>query len=111
MSLVSLFSFVAIDLLYSVMGSLQDLQRLLKNKEEIIYKLEHELTQRDALIEELKSQLDKYQSVLPKSLTNNKHTNGFLPRKHRAQGISAAPQAADDINNLKHFKKYSKPSR
>ena len=93
----------------TVMGSLQELQRLLRSKEETIRRLEHELTVRDQLIEEMKSQLDKYQSIIPKSFTNSL-LNGYAPRKQRAQGISAAPQGTVDIN-LQQFKKYSKPHR
>lgn len=91
------------------MGSIQELQRLLKSKEEIIRNLEHDLTTRDELIEQLKSKLDKYQSIIPKSLTEQlaiRHT----PRKQRTQGISAAPQGVGNLNATP-LKKYSKPQR
>lgn len=86
------------------MGSLQDLQKQLKSKEETIQRLERELDIRDELIEQLKSQLDKYQSIVPKSLSTGL-ANGYMPRKQRAQGISAAPQGGFNLN-LNEFKKY-----
>ena len=106
---VMLIFLTAIDILYSVMGSLQELQRLLRSKEETIKKLEQELNARDELIEQMKSQLDKYQSIIPSSLTNSL-TNGYAPRKQRAQGISAAPAEVKNLS-LQQPKKYSKPDR
>lgn len=91
------------------MGSLQDLQRLLKNKEETIRRLEHELSVRDDLIEQMKSQLDKYQSIIPKSLAHS-FTNGHVPRKQRAQGISAAPSGGNNLS-LEPLKTYNKPNQ
>lgn len=91
------------------MGSLQELQRLLKGKEETIKRLEHELGVRDELIEQMKSQLDKYQSIIPTSFSN-RLTNGHVPRKQRAQGISAAPQEVKNLS-LQQLRKYSKPDR
>lgn len=87
------------------MGSLQELQTLIKSKDERICELQKQIEERDAKIEELKSQLDKYQSVLPQTITAS-----MRPRKHRAQGISAEPQhqrTLQDFNN-KSFKKHSK---
>jgi len=92
------------------MGSLQELQRLLRVKEEAIRSLEHEIIIRDEMIEQLKSQLDKYQSILPKSFTDTEVTNGYMPRKQRAQGISAAPQGRID-QTIQQYKRYSKPQR
>lgn len=89
------------------MGSLQDLQRLVSSKEDVIKRLETELKSREDLIEELRSQLDKFQSVLPKSLLNPL-SDGQVPRKQRAQGISAAPQGTANVK-LQNFRKYSKP--
>lgn len=72
------------------MGTLRELQDLLRVKDERIAELEAVLCCRDAEIQELRSHLDKFLSVLPFSaappLTPTK------PRtRDRAQGISAEP--------------------
>jgi len=74
----------------SSMGTLRELQELLRVKDERIAELEAVVCCRDAEIQELRSHLDKFQSVLPFStappLTPTK------PRtRDRAQGISAEP--------------------
>ncbi|KZC14770.1 cGMP-dependent protein kinase 1 [Dufourea novaeangliae] len=71
------------------MGSLRELQELLRVKDERIAELEAILCRRDAEIQELRSHLDKFLSVLPfkSPLTPTKPR----PRKQRAQGISAEP--------------------
>lgn len=110
-----LLYFSAIHLLKStVMTSLQQLQRALKTKEDIIAKLEAELLLRDEVITDLKCQLDKYQSILPKSYTSTP-ADILAPRKYRAQGISAAPQSSqvsentsDGVVTPQQFKRYSK---
>ena len=83
---------------------IQELQILLKSKDERIRSLENKLAERDEKIEQLKSQLDKFQSVFPKA----------IPRRVRAQGISAEPQTAKSIqdymtNNV--LQKHRKSSR
>ena len=88
------------------MGSLGDLQKLLKLKDTRITELEQQLRDKDDLVQELRSQLDKYQSILPKSPTVR---NG--PRKQRAQGISAEPQGrygATGVSDIKEHEKYAK---
>ena len=72
------------------MGSLQELQKTLRQKDVKISELERLLTHKDEQIQELKSQLDKYQSILPTSPTV---TIG-RPRKQRGVGISAEPASA-----------------
>ena len=72
------------------MGSLQELQKTLRQKDVKIFELERLLTHKDEQIQELKSQLDKYQSILPTSPTV---TIG-RPRKQRGVGISAEPASA-----------------
>jgi len=67
------------------------IEKLLKAKDEQIRRLQQELVEKDTEIEQLKSQLDKFQSVLPKAL--------MRPRKVRAQGISAEPQSAKTIQD------------
>lgn len=74
----------------NAMGTLREFQELLRVKEERITELETALCCRDAEIQELRSHLDKFLSVLPFSpappLTPTK------PRtRDRAQGISAEP--------------------
>lgn len=74
------------------MDSRHDLQRIIRVKDDQIRRLQQELAERDEEIEKLKSQLDKYQSVLPKAAI-------IRPRKVRAQGISAEPQTAKNIQD------------
>ncbi|XP_011868935.1 PREDICTED: uncharacterized protein LOC105562585 [Vollenhovia emeryi] len=74
----------------ATMGTLRELQELLRVKDERIAELEAVVGCRDAEIQELRSHLDKFLSVLPFSaappLTPTK------PRtRDRAQGISAEP--------------------
>lgn len=74
----------------TTMGTLRELQELLRAKDERIAELETVVCCRDAEIQELRSHLDKFLSVLPFSaappLTPTK------PRtRDRAQGISAEP--------------------
>lgn len=73
----------------TAMGTLRELQELLRVKDERIAELEALLCRRDAEIQELRSHLDKFLSVLPfkSPLTPTKPR----PRKQRAQGISAEP--------------------
>lgn len=73
----------------TAMGTLRELQELLRVKDEKITELEALLCRRDAEIQELRSHLDKFLSVLPfkSPLTPTKPR----PRKQRAQGISAEP--------------------
>lgn len=73
----------------TAMGTLRELQELLRVKDEKIAELEALLCRRDAEIQELRSHLDKFLSVLPfkSPLTPTKPR----PRKQRAQGISAEP--------------------
>ncbi|KAF7995712.1 hypothetical protein HCN44_006819 [Aphidius gifuensis] len=71
------------------MDTLRDLQELLRIKDEKIDELENLICQKDAEIQDLRSHLDKFLSVLPfkSPLTPTKPR----PRKQRAQGISAEP--------------------
>ncbi|KOX72584.1 cGMP-dependent protein kinase 1 [Melipona quadrifasciata] len=73
----------------TAMGTLRELQELLRVKDEKIAELEALLCRRDAEIQDLRSHLDKFLSVLPfkSPLTPTKPR----PRKQRAQGISAEP--------------------
>ena len=97
------------------MGSLADLQKVLRQKDERIKDLEKKLCERDEQIQELSSKLDKYKSIFlvpPQSPPGSPGpTNG--PRKQRAWGISAEPQALKNLQELtnKNFKKYIKSQR
>jgi len=73
------------------MDSKGDLQNIIKARDEEIAQLHQSLAEKDDEIEQLKSQLDKFQSVLPKAL--------MRPRKVRAQGISAEPATARSIQD------------
>ncbi|XP_042243079.1 cGMP-dependent protein kinase 1-like [Homarus americanus] len=84
----------------SSMGSLE-VQELLGKKDDLIRDLEEKLKVRENEITELRSQLDKFQSVIPFA------TVGPTPgspkgraRKTRAQGISAEPQTLKTVQEL-----------
>lgn len=85
-----------------------------------VRELEEKLCARDEIICQLRSHLDKFQSVFPyhinaaspkhKSINNNV---GPRPRKQRAQGISAEPQSEASLLELSRqtFKTYEKDER
>lgn len=81
-----------------------DMQPLLER----IRELEALLKQRDQEMLELRSQLDKLQSVFPYQQYVRGGSRG--PRKHRAQGISAEPQTSSSLQDLAHqtFPTYDK---
>lgn len=84
------------------MGSISDLQKLLRQKDERIVELERILKARDDQVEELRRKLDKYQSVLH---TSNSLVNiGKGPRNKRAVGISAEPQTQKSAKELAEVK-------
>lgn len=93
----------------SRMASLQELQKLLRQKDDRIWEMQRLLDEKDAKIEQLKSQLHKYQSILPQ--TGAPFSGGR--RKQRAQGISAEPQSHLSYQELSKqvFRKYSKSPR
>ncbi|XP_064109846.1 cGMP-dependent protein kinase 1-like [Macrobrachium nipponense] len=83
------------------MGSLVELQEMLNKKDDRIQQLEAILKVRDDEIVELRSQLDKFQSVMlfakgPAGTGSGKERT----RKTRAQGISAEPQALKTVQEL-----------
>ncbi|VVC90395.1 unnamed protein product [Leptidea sinapis] len=72
-----------------------DMQPLIER----IRELEGLLKQRDQEMVELRSQLDKLQSVFP----YQQYVRGSRPpRKQRAQGISAEPQTSSSLQDLAH---------
>lgn len=91
-------------------STMQELEKALLEKEILIEELSQTLQEKDELIEELRSQLDKYQSVLPLSSSLAVVASGGGPRKVRAQGISAEPQALISLQefNQHKFRKHSK---
>jgi len=72
------------------MGSLQEMQKILRLKDERIKDLEKQVSQKDELLAELRSQLDKYQSVMPTSPTAASFKS-LRSQRTRALGISAEP--------------------
>lgn len=112
-----------------VHSSLSEIRQQLEQKESKIRDLEEQLRLRNDEISELRSQLDKFQSVFPFSnpvsptlnhhyANNNNNNNHFTisnnnfvrPRKQRAQGISAEPQTIHDLSQKK-FPTYPKNDR
>ncbi|XP_071498307.1 uncharacterized protein [Diadema antillarum] len=93
------------------MGSLMELQKVLRQREERIAELECILRARDEELAEMRTKLDKFMSVLPTSpsLVNICRQ----PRLKRALGISAEPQAEKSVQELteQQFKKYTKSKR
>lgn len=71
-----------------------DMQPLIER----IRELEALLKQRDQEMLELRSQLDKLQSVFP----YQQYARSRGPRKQRAQGISAEPQTSSSLQDLTH---------
>jgi cGMP-dependent protein kinase len=71
--------------------------------------LEAQLRLREQEILELRSHLDKFQSVFPYHIKNNQ----LRPRKTRAQGISAEPQSHSTIQELseQNFPAFDKNDR
>lgn len=76
-------------------GGSSELQTLQRKLEDRIKDLESQLLQRDEKIEELKSKLDKYQSVVHHPISPCQG-----PRKQRAQGISAEPKMPKNLEEL-----------
>lgn len=102
----------------SEMGPPQEIQRLLQSKEDQIRELMEKLRLRDEEICQLRSHLDKFQSVFPFYVASPKHKGlnnnvGPRPRKQRAQGISAEPQSEASIQELSRqtFQTYDKNER
>lgn len=79
------------------MRSVTELEELLTQRDDTIRKLELKVKNQDDEIVELRSQLDKFQSVMPfaAAAAGNKRA-----RKERAQGISAEPQSLKTIHEL-----------
>ncbi|KAA0203805.1 hypothetical protein HAZT_HAZT008626 [Hyalella azteca] len=80
------------------MPTISELEAIIVEKDDTIRKLELRLKNHEDSIAELRSQLDKFQSVMPfatAAAAVNKRA-----RKERAQGISAEPQSLRTIQEL-----------
>ena len=84
---------------YQKMGP-REMQELLCKKDDYIHRLEAKLKVRDDEIIELRSQLDKFQSVMPFATGKGAGSPKERVRKTRAQGISAEPQTLKTIQEL-----------
>lgn len=96
----------------NILSSEEHLLRVIQLKSARINELEHLLRCKENEIAELKSHLDKFQSVFPFSSRGRKgvQNNG---QRQRAQGISAEPQSESSVLELLHvtFPKYEKDER
>jgi len=118
------------------MASVQELQEALCRKDARIRELEDALRTREEEIMQLRSHLDKFQSVIPYSGSPYHHWNnnnnagsqpaspsgawggafppdpdlGPRPRKQRAQGISAEPWSVHELDQ-QEFQTYPKNDR
>lgn len=87
------------------MEKLRELQELLRTKDERISQLEATLTMKDNEIQDLRSHLDKFISIM--SIKSPLTPTKSRPRKQRAQGISAEPP----LHQLTPLKFYDKSDR
>lgn len=92
------------------MGSMEELRELVLKQERMIHDLRQLVTLRDDELVQLRSQLDKYRSVVP--VPYNRYSRSGR-RKQRAQGISAEPQSLRSIQDLiqTKFQDYPKSDR
>ncbi|XP_064458304.1 cGMP-dependent protein kinase 1-like [Ornithodoros turicata] len=88
------------------MGSVEELRDVVLKQEHLIQDLQKMVTIRDEEILQLRSQLDKFQSVL---IPYNRYSRSGR-RKERAQGISAEPQSLRSLQDLiqSKFQEYPK---
>lgn len=80
------------------MGSVEELKDMVLRQEDAINKMNALLIEKEEEIRQLKSLLDKYQSVFP-VVTPSRYSRSAR-RKERAQGISAEPQSLRTIQDL-----------
>lgn len=95
----------------TVMGSVEELKDMVLKQEEAINKMNALLIEKEEEIRQLKSLLDKYQSVFP--VMSSYRYSRSARRKVRAQGISAEPQSLRTIQELiqAKFPEYPKSDR
>ncbi|GAB0095293.1 cGMP-dependent protein kinase, isozyme 2 forms cD4/T1/T3A/T3B-like [Sergentomyia squamirostris] len=95
----------------------RELLQAVVEREARVRELEECLRRKDEVIAELKSQLDKFQSVFPFSRTrktgSTQNNSGGAVQRQRAQGISAEPQSESSVLELLKvtFPKYDKEER
>lgn len=98
----------------NLLSSEEHLLQVIQIKSARINELEHLLRCKENEIAELKSHLDKFQSVFPFSSRGRKGgVHGANGQRQRAQGISAEPQSESSVLELLHvtFPKYEKDER
>lgn len=95
------------------LSSEEHLLQVISIKSARINELEHLLRCKENEIAELKSHLDKFQSVFPFSSRGRKAGVQANGQRQRAQGISAEPQSESSVLELLHvtFPKYEKDER
>lgn len=93
------------------MGSVEELKDMVLKQEEAINKMNALLIEKEEEIRQLKSLLDKYQSVFP--VMSSYRYSRSARRKERGQGISAEPQSLRTIQELiqAKFPEYPKSDR
>lgn len=94
-----------------------ELLQVIQVKNVRLTEMENILRHKEAEMAELKSQLDKFQSVFPFSRGRKTGHGGVatagVQQRQRAQGISAEPQSESSVLELLHitFPKYDKEER
>lgn len=93
------------------MGTVEELKELVNKQEEAINQMNAMLIDKEEEIRQLKSLLDKYQSVFP-VMSPHRYSRSAR-RKERAQGISAEPQSLRTIQEIiqAKFPEYPKSDR
>lgn len=92
----------------------QEFVRIIREKDQIIKELQDNLRRKNDEVAELKSHLDKFQSVFPFSSRSPARKTGTTNgQRQRAQGISAEPQSESSIMQMlsMRFQKYDKAER
>lgn len=82
----------------NTMGSVEELKDMVRKQEDAINKMNALLIEKEEELRQLRSLLDKYQSVFP-VMSPNRYSRSAR-RKERAQGISAEPQSLRTIQEL-----------
>lgn len=97
----------------NLLSTEEHLLQVIQLKSSRINELEHLLRSKENEIAELKSHLDKFQSVFPFSSRGRKSGVQTHGQRQRAQGISAEPQSESSVLELLHvtFPKYDKDER
>lgn len=91
----------------------QEFVRIIREKDQTIKELQDSLRRKNDEVANLKSHLDKFQSVFPFSRSPARKTGAGNGQRQRAQGISAEPQSESSIMQMisMRFPKYDKEER